>query len=310
MLTFPKKSIAFLFLIISLIFGTIVKNLKSQKKTLDYTSFNVLFPERFSKDGSKYSVKVYEELNESTKNIPKEINELVASYVWVPPLEELRDSLLERLGVLENDRKNLNFLNPNFGSCLYHALAQNQNKIDISEKSFIFDLSRVVFRWLVHLKQQIGSKFQVPEVSVAIENLTLFIQETEISFPSNLEFENMHDNAFEHFQKLLDYEFERGNSQLLFKFMISINDFYDIETGFDCSVLKLFLGENFNRDFLLRYALIFKDPIGIIRTQCFSDSEEVLKLQQHDQSTVDESEDFEISLWDEKNNSLKNLSIK
>lgn len=213
-------------------------------------------------------------------------------------------------------RENLNFSNPAFGTFLYQHLMENLEEINLLDKSFLFDFSRLVFRWLVHLKQQKASKFKTWQILFAVKNLTSFIHESgDTSFPSNLKFAKMNDVTFERFIDLVNYELEGGDSQLLLKYSMIINGFYNEEIEeIDNDIITLLLDSNYDNNLLLRYSLVINDPFGNIRSQYFGELEETSRFQNYkissksinkflkDESLVDEYENLDISFLDVKDN--------
>lgn len=191
---------------------------------------------------------------------------------------------------------------------------KNLDKIDFSDNPFLFDLSRLVFRWLVHLKQQVVSRFKTQQIETAIENLTSFIHARgHKNFPSNLEFSKMNNNVFERFMELVNYELEGGDSLLLSKYAAIINGLYSKnEREIDPEILTLILGRNYENDLLLRYALIINDPFGDLKSRYFGDMEETIRVQNYnapfepidqclkDSSLVDEFDDIDVSFLNVK----------
>lgn len=172
----------------------------------------------------------------------------------------------------------------------------------------------MVFRWLVHLKQQVVSRFKTQQIETAIENLTSFIHARgHKNFPSNLEFSKMNNNVFERFMELVNYELEGGDSLLLSKYAAIINGLYSKnEREIDPEILTLILGRNYENDLLLRYALIINDPFGDLKSRYFGNMEETIRVQNYnapfepidqclkDSSLVDDIDDIDVSFLNVK----------
>lgn len=281
---FPLKSLAFHFLLFSVIGTSNIDEIIqfSNGKNSSYEIKQVFIKNKSFpslKEWNDYNPDRVKKINEilhdlcqnhpsipSRQEFPQDLGKLIGSYDHINPIRDVYDQVMSKLILFEIKEKNLDFHDDVFPSQFSLLL----KKISIPKYNlFWYDLSRLVFKWTIIMRQRIINDIEFSKVLENIEFIILAIFEKGGLFlPFNFEFESMDSVIFELFKKLIKFEFIE-NPHIFPSFASILKHFYGIEKEItkekriDCKELKMnYFNGNYNKNILLKYLIVMYDPKG------------------------------------------------
>lgn len=219
-----------------------------------------------------YYSKRLEIINDILSNFPKDIILLLLSYANDKSFDDLNNKVMNRLAKFKSVGKNFtNFYNENFANHLFNILTIESGKIPPYDP-FWYALSRLAFKWTIQKRQEeiesdhikfekilknVNSIISIIKRDGELDTFSLYADPSSVDWRELLVLREWFScELFE-------------NSHLFPLFALALNDFYN--HGVDCRELEIkYFQGNFNTNLLLRFLVIFSDPMGRLRQECFS----------------------------------------
>lgn len=258
------------------------------------------------------------------------IANIIGTFDFIDPLWDIQNNVMRGLKLSLDEWKELNFYSENFVNQLGLILVSSSNskKNDLRlwmNENFCHDLSSLVFKWMIHMKQRIAidneisldsSSISPPFKNDRFKNILKSIQEISLiiykmgnlKISLNFNLESMNSSELKKFKLLIKSEFYE-NPHLFPIFTLAIQDFYDLETGgkkMTCHQFKSkYFGGNYEKNILLEYLIFMYDPRGEMRKCIMRDDSQMKFL-----NVFEFEEDLDsIYFYDLKLKGPKNLEI-
>lgn len=215
---------------------------------------------------------LFEELNKVLIDFPIDLNKIIVDYSYYGDNEksrrELYKKVIDRLNVIfekneNNTKDNPKFCSKTFANDLYDILSKNNINIPNND-SFYYDLTRLLFKWLIYMKQSSNNKNvkKFKKISYSAKKLIFLINKSfeRVSLDAfNFDFKaNSMDGYFE---ELINCELaEVPDIFPLFKLVLS--EFYSKKINCLDLKNKYFKGD-FNNNILLRSMIHIYSPVSL-----------------------------------------------
>jgi len=217
-------------------------------------------------------------MNEN-ESIRDECQDYLKLFVQTKSLDNLYDRVLKALD-LEPSRKVPTFVNSDFASKIHSILVTKADPngliTSLEGSSFWFDLTRLLFKWALYMRQFFYDNQEAFEEAMKpLKEILKIIQRNakEISLPED--FTLITSNGFDEgmktaifFRDLINEELIKDD-QSFEKFDIALRKFYVLHQESCDELRNEFFSGNFNTDPLLRLLMVTFDPLGKIK-RCFT----------------------------------------
>lgn len=230
------------------------------------------------------------------------IGQIIEEYEWDKPLEDLYEEIIDELSLSDKEEENLNFHDHDFANKFYQIITIQENSLEENNfpysSHFWYNLLRLLFKWIIYMRQSVDER----EFKRILENTRSFMSMISdnigLDFPLDLnprsiEGVSCNELKIHIFQSLVSCEII--DNPLNFSIFNSIlHEAYgsgeQIERGrinFSCDELKnKYFNGNFDSNVLLKLAIIFHDPLGMIRRECFSKESPLILDSRLDHSAI------------------------
>lgn len=216
------------------------------------------------------------------------ISELIGEYDHHDePLEALYNKVMIRLNILKIDHeKNLNFYNDNFIISLYDAVLRNGSHIP-AFNSFWYDLTKLIFKWMIHMRQTVASNSKYSRFVQASNGIKLLAPiiavKAGLNIPIDFNLSSM-NYPISSFEELIHSEFYEYSYSIFHSFAFAIKDFYghgeEGEIRINCREFKnKYFNGRYGKNILLKYLILMYDPIGEMRKCIMEDCFQSEKLE-------------------------------
>lgn len=227
---------------------------------------------------------------ESQVAFPELPRRLIVMERYEELLKRIMIGLFETEEEEEEETLNLDFYSKDFAGQLLNILNSKEEIIKELESNDPFwnDLARLLFKWVLYIKSQFSNDEEFEEIMGQIGDISSIMERKgDFEFPIQFDLNSeMNNDEFETLKELIDYELAEKNS-IFERFSLALNNFYNSkrmkgELGrisrnenkrlkkLDCEKLK---NDHFEGDFindpLFEYLIVFYDPWGEMRQECF-----------------------------------------
>lgn len=236
-------------------------------------------------------------LNSILPNLSINANSIIRDYACesISPLGNLYLQVIKKLALKIESNHELNFYHESFLKKLYNAIISKGKKL-LSLGFFRYDLSRLLFKWMIHMRQEIknDSKFNSIISKKFKPILSLFYKNIDIGgSPLSFVFKSMNVYNLCTFRDLMEYEFVE-NPHIFHSFSLILDEFYIKKSIVSCEELKNnYFGGNFNGNVLLKFMIIFYDPQEELNRKCFLKEVKYFEFLKISHSIMEKREEIE-----------------